>query len=72
MRALVRREGVVARRQHPVLVGCIDGMARSGHLVPVLPGVYRAAEQEPSFPVRVAALQAWCPDAVLVHGPLPG
>jgi very-short-patch-repair endonuclease len=68
VRALVRREGVVARRQHPGLVGCIDGMARSGHLVPVLPGVYRAAEQEPSFPVRVAALQAWCPDAVLVRG----
>jgi len=66
VRSQVRRTGVVARRDHPALVGCVDAMVKTGQLVPVLPGVYTATGQAGEFRVKVAALLVWCPDAVLV------
>ena len=65
VRALVRLDGVVARREHPALQGSVDAMVKTGELVTVLPGVYAAAEQRDEFRVRVAALSRWSPDAIL-------
>ena len=63
--AVLRREGVVARRDHPDLAGAIDWLVRGGQLRGVLPGVYAATEQADDFRVRVAALTRWSPDAVV-------
>lgn len=65
VRALVRREGVVTRREHPTLGGAIDWLVRGGELRAVLPGVYAATDQAGDFRIRVAALSRWSPDAVL-------
>ncbi len=62
---LVRRDGVVSRREEPLLRTTIDWLVRAGELAPVLPGIYSAAEQTDDFRVRVLALRRWCPDAVL-------
>ncbi len=66
VRSLVRHRGVVARRDQPALVGCVDALVRTGQLVAVLPGVYTAPGRAAELRVRLAALQAWCPDAVLI------
>nr|WP_232531627.1 DUF559 domain-containing protein [Microlunatus antarcticus] len=65
VRAVVRRDGVVSRRDEPRLRSTIDWLVRTGELAPVLPGVYTAAEQTQDFRVRVLALRRWSPDAVL-------
>ena len=63
--ALVRREGVVARREHPALRGAIDWLVRDGQLRGVLPGVYAPADCGDDFRLRVAAVSRWAPAAVL-------
>jgi very-short-patch-repair endonuclease len=63
--AALRRDGVVARREHPDLTGAIDWLVRGGQLRTVLPGIYAAAEQATDLRVRFAALTHWDPDAVV-------
>ena len=62
---ILRREGVVARREHPDLAGAVDWLVRGGRLRPVLPGIYAAAEQSADLRVRMAAVGRWDPDAVV-------
>ena len=64
--AALRRDGVVARREHPDLTGAIDWLVRGGQLRAVLPGIYAAAEQAADLRVRLAALTHWDPDAVVL------
>jgi very-short-patch-repair endonuclease len=65
VRSIVRREGVIARREHPQLAGAMARLRRDGALVSVLPGGYAAAAVAGERPVRLAALASWAPDAVL-------
>ena len=65
VRDLVRREGLVVRRDHPALTGAIARLVRDGELVAVLPGVYAPAAVTRDRHVRLAALARWAPDAVL-------
>lgn len=62
----MRRERVVARKEHPELAGAMGRLVRDGTLAPVLPGVYGPASQVRGRDVRLAALRCWAPDAVLV------
>jgi very-short-patch-repair endonuclease len=59
-------EGVIARRDHPILIGTIDRLIRNGRLRPVLPGVYAAPKMCDSVRTRILALMRWDPDAILV------
>lgn len=63
--AILRRQGVVARREHRDLAGAVDWLVRSGRLRTVLPGVYAATEHADDLRVRLAALARWDPDAVV-------
>lgn len=65
VRALVRRDGVVARREHPELAGAMARLVRDGELTAVLPGVYADAAAALERSTRLAALARWAPDAVL-------
>jgi very-short-patch-repair endonuclease len=65
VRTIVRRDGVVCRRDEPRLRSSIDWLIRTGELAAVLPGVYAAVGQTDDFRVRVLALRRWSPDAVL-------
>ncbi len=65
VRALVRRDGVVSRRDEPRLRSTIDWLIRTGELASVLPGLCTAAGQTDDFRVRLLALRRWSPDAVL-------
>jgi len=58
-------EGVIARREHPSLIGTIDRLIRKGHLRAVLPGVYAPPEVD-SVRTRVRALMRWDPDAIVI------
>jgi hypothetical protein len=62
---IVSSRGVIVRRAHPDLAGTLDHLLASGELVAVLPGVY-AKPPGSDLRVRVAAVMAWDPDAVLV------
>ena len=64
---ILRSRGVIAPREHPELRGAIDWRVRTGHLKPMLPGVYAAAAAATSTPTRIAAVARWDPDAVLTH-----
>lgn len=66
VRDLVRREGMVVRREHSTLRGAIARLVRDGELVGVLPGVYAPAGVRPDRHLRLACLARWAPDAVLV------
>ena len=66
VRAVLQRDGVIARRDHPGLAGAMARLVRDGELAPVLPGVYAAAATSTERAVRLAALARWAPDAVLV------
>ena len=59
-------EGVIARRDHPKLVGTIERLVRNGNLRPVLPGVYAEPDACDSIWTRIRALMRWDPDAILV------
>lgn len=66
VRDLVRRaHGVLARSEHPNLVGAIEWLQRRGELVAVLPGVLASPAVSRTFEVRVLAVARWDPDAVI-------
>lgn len=65
VRAVVRRDGVIARRGHPELTGAMARLLRDGELAAVLPGVYATAATRGERVARLAALSRWAPDAVL-------
>ena len=66
--AVLRRDGVVARREHPELGGAIDWLLRNGRVAGVLPGVYAATEHAREHRVQLAAVSRWSPDAVITGG----
>jgi very-short-patch-repair endonuclease len=63
---VLAKEGVIALREHPDLVGPIRWLARRGDLHVVLPGVYAPRLDVDTFDTRIRALRAWDPNAVLV------
>ena len=63
--AVLRREGVVVRREHAELGGAVDWLVRDHRLRTVLPGIYAGTEQADDLRVRLAALARWDPDAVV-------
>ena len=63
---IVSTDGVITRRDYPVLIGTIDRLIRNGRLRAVLPGVYAQPEACESMATRVRALMRWDPDAILV------
>jgi very-short-patch-repair endonuclease len=63
---ILATEGVIARRDHPILIGTIDRLVRNDSLRAVLPGVYAPPELCDSIATRVRALMHWDPDAILV------
>jgi very-short-patch-repair endonuclease len=63
---LLRLDGVIARREHPVLDTTMRYLVRRGELTRVLPGIYAAADQAESLTTRVRALRRFDPDAILV------
>ena len=65
VRTIVEREGVIARRDHPELLGSMARLRRRGELVSVLPGVYASPTTVDLRAVRLAALGRWAPEAVL-------
>ncbi len=64
---LLAQDGVVSRRAHPDLEPALWRLARRGDLARVLPGVYASARTEISTQIRIAALMAYDPDAVLTE-----
>ena len=66
VRAIVGREGLVVRAEHPELRGATERLLRSGELVPVLPGIYTAPLRAGDRVVRLLAV-ARDPDAVFVE-----
>lgn len=59
-------EDLVARRLHREQSARIDSLLRSGALVRMLPGVHRRREVEETFPLRIAAIALWQPDAIIL------
>ena len=66
IQGILTTDGVIARRDHPKLIGAIDRQVRNGTLRPVLPGVYAAPETCESVQTRILALMRWDPDAILI------
>lgn len=64
VRELVRREGVVSRRQHPALARAVDALVAAGVLVAVLPGVYAPPDVRTEFETRVLSAATWDPDVI--------
>ena len=64
---LLDQDGVVSRRAHPQLEAALRRLACRGDVVRVLPGVYASARSWTSTPIRIAALMAYDPDAVLTE-----
>lgn len=62
---MLRSDGVIARRDHPVLAGAMARLVRDGELAAVLPGVYATPATSRERAARLAALSRWAPDAVL-------
>jgi very-short-patch-repair endonuclease len=63
---LLATEGVVARRDHPKLIGTIERLVRNGNLRAVLPGVYAEPGTCDSIRTRLQGVMHWDRDAVLV------
>lgn len=63
--ALLARDGVVVRRDHPELVDALDWRVRRGELVAVLPGVYTVPERSRDPLTIMVALSRSRPDTVL-------
>ena len=66
VRAIVGREGLVVRAEHPELRGTTERLLRTGELVPVLPGIYSTPPRAQDRDVRLLAA-ARDPDAVFVE-----
>ena len=66
IQSVLAKEGVIALRDHPHLVGPIRWLVRRGDLRAVLPGVYAPQTEVDTFGTRTRALMAWDPNAVLV------
>ena len=64
---LLTTEGVITRRKHPELDASLRYLVRNGDLMRVLPGVYVSAAAALTIPVRIAALMAYAPDAVVTE-----
>ena len=64
-RLLEETGGVLRRRDHPDLRGTVDRLLRDGYLAAVLPGIYAPAVRAEELEVRLRALRAWRPDAVV-------
>ena len=64
--ALAAGDGVIVRREHPRIGSSLDRALSRGHLVPLLPGIYRARTAEPDLAMRVRAAVTFDPDAVVV------
>ena len=64
-RLLMLQGGVVARREHPELVGRLDWMARRGRLKTVLPGIYVEPDLCYDPFARIRAAMRWMPDGIL-------
>lgn len=55
----MRELGIVVRREHRKRGREIDYLLRKGELVPVLPAIYRWADVDEDFSLRVLAVQKW-------------
>ena len=64
---LLNALGAISRRAHPELDSSLRYLAGKGDVVRVLPGVYASAGSELTTRVRIAALMAYDPDAVLTE-----
>jgi very-short-patch-repair endonuclease len=64
---LLTTEGVITRRKHPELDASLRYLAGKGDLTRVLPGVYISAAAALTVRVRIAALMAYDPDAILTE-----
>ena len=64
---LLNAEGVVSRRAHPELDATLRYLAGKGQLMRVLPGVYALAEAASTARIRIMALMAYDPDAILIE-----
>ena len=64
---LLDAQGVVSRRTHPELDATLRYLAGKGALTRVLPGVYASPPAASSLRVRIAALMAYEPDAILTE-----
>ena len=64
---LLDEHGVLSHRRHPRLDTTLRYLASRGDLVRVLPGVYTSAGSELSTRIRIAAVMAYDPDAVLTE-----
>lgn len=58
--------GIVVAREHPHLAWPLRAAREKGEIVAVWPGIYAAAADAHSFPIRVLALLTADPDAILV------
>ena len=65
---LIRRDGLISRRDHPSLANTIAWLVRQGKLVPVLPGVYAQPEVARNVEMLIRAVSLRHPDAVVFGG----
>ncbi|MGI8458856.1 MAG: hypothetical protein ACR2LI_12190 [Propionibacteriaceae bacterium] len=63
--AILRRDLVICRNEHPELASAIDWLVRTGRLQAVLRGVYAAAVDADGTDCRIVAVHAAVPGAVL-------
>lgn len=66
IQAVIAKQGVIALRAYPDLVGSIRWLVRRGNLQAVLPGVYAPPDTVGSVATRIRAVMAWDPNAVLL------
>ncbi|HEY9294700.1 MAG TPA: DUF559 domain-containing protein [Microlunatus sp.] len=64
--SIVQRDGLISRGAHPDLSQTIGRMFRNELLAVLLPGVYTWAQWAADPHVRLLAVAAWSPDAVVV------
>lgn len=64
-RALLDRDGLLARGQHPELASAIDTLTARGEITRLLPGIHVPAGETPSCSVLARAVALWHPRAVV-------
>jgi hypothetical protein len=67
---LIRRDGLISRREHPSLANTIAWLVRQGKLVPVLPGIYAPPEVARNVEILRRAVSLRHPDAVVLGAQL--